>query len=649
MSNKYQKLFETVKINKMILKNRFAMSPMGTFTESLDGFLSPRTIAYYEARAKGGAGLIVSEVQYITNKLDPWISYITTADTDEQLKSWYILSEAVHSHGSKLCLQLGCGLGKNAFAFDGDGGDMVSASENPSFYVPGKICRPMTVEEIHDTVGAYGRAARRCVTAGVDAIEIHAHAGYILDQFMTPAWNRRTDEYGGSFENRMRFITEVYQVIRKEVGPNYPILVRMAADHDFEGGRTVEESIEIAKYLENIGINAFDIDMGCYEEKKWIVPTPFAGYSCMAEGAAAIKKAVNVPVLNSGSHTVDSALEAVEQGKCDIIMMGRPLVADPDLPNKVFRGHPEDVRPCLFCNECGGRLYKNIFLACSINTQAAAEKEYPISKTHDPKNIVVIGGGPAGMEAARVAALSGHNVALYEKSGQLGGQLIPASAPSFKKRLADFCEWEKTQLRKLNVKIELNHEINEDSPELTDAYKIVVALGAVPISPPIKGIDKDFVVEVTKAHACPELVKGENILIAGGGQSGCDAAIEQAMEGKKVTIVEMKDMIAPEEWNIDNRNPLLFELRDQNISLLLQHKILEFTDNGVVVEDNNGNKKEIAADTVITSFGMKPQSELSEKICNKFSNAAISIGDGDHLGKIYSAVRNGFFAGWSVQ
>ncbi len=649
MDNKYARLFEPITINSMTLKNRIAMSPMGTFTENSDGFLSPRTINYYKARAKGGAGMIITEVQYITNKLDPWLSYISTADTDDQLKSWSMLAEAVHSHGAKLCIQIGCGLGKNAFAFDGDGGDMVSASENPSYYVPGKMCRPMTIKEIQDTVAAYGRAARRCVTAEADAIEIHAHAGYILDQFMTPAWNRRTDQYGGSFENRMRFITEVYHAIRDAVGPNYPILVRMAADHDFKGGRTVEESIEIAQYLEKLGIDAFDIDRGCYEEKKWIVPTPYAGYSCMADGAAKIKAAVSKPVLNSGTHTLDSALESLEQGKLDIVMMGRPLIADPDLPIKAFRGRPEDIRPCLFCNECGARLYQNRYLACAINPQAAAEQDYPIVKTDEPKKIAIVGGGPAGMEAARVAALSGHDVTLYEKSGELGGQLIPASAPEFKKRLTAFAEYEKVQLDKLGVKVVLNKAIDENSPELKDAYKIIVALGATPIIPPIKGIDGKNVVEVTAAHRNPELMRGNAFIIAGGGLSGCDTAVDLARKGKDVTIVEMRDTIAPDVWNVDNRNPLLFELRDHNVKVLTGHKITEFTDHGVIARTSSGETVELSGDMVISAFGMRSESALAKKICDKYTTAAIAVGDCDKIGQVIGAVRNGFFAGWSIQ
>lgn len=648
MSNKYAKLFERVTINKMHVKNRFAMSPMGTFTENADGTLPDKTLNYFEERAKGGAGLIISEVQYITNKLDPWLAYQTIIDSDEQMKGWYKMGELVHAHGAKLCIQLGCGLGKNAFIFDGDGGDMVSASENPAFYKPEKMCRPMTKEEIKETVSAYERAARRALTAEVDAIEIHAHAGYIFDQFMTPIWNRRTDEYGGSFENRMRFITEVYQAIRGVVGPDYPILVRMAADHDFDGGRTLEDGIEIAQYLEGIGINAFDIDRGCYEEKKWIVPTPYAGTSSMAEAAGAIKKAVSVPVLNSGTHTPDSALQAVEAGKIDIVMMGRPLIADPDLPNKLFRGHPEDVRPCLFCNECGGQLYKNLYLRCAVNARAAAEEDFPLTPTLEPKTVAVLGGGPSGMEAASVAAQRGHKVTLYEKSGELGGQLIPAAGPAFKTHLSNLVAYHKAQLKKYGVDVRLNKAIDENSPELAQADNIVVALGAVPCLPPIKGVDLPNVVEVTEAHRQPERIKGERILIVGGGLSGCDAAIELAREGKKVTLVEMQDQVAPEVWNIDNRNPLLFELRDLGIEVLTGHTIQEFTETGAIAKNASGSAVKLEADTVIASCGMRSETELADRICDKYTSAAIPVGDCVKQGQVSGAVRGGFFAGWSI-
>jgi len=644
--NTYPKLFERGSIGKLRLKNRMVMAPMGTFSENRDGYPSKAQIDYYEARAKGGIGMVITEVQYVTNKTDPWINYITTADTDEQMKGWALLIEAIHAHGAKACLQLGCGLGRSAFPFDEQ--QMVSASAVPSFYFPDMLCRPLTIDEVKDIVGSYRRAAKRAIVAEADAVEIHAHAGYIIDQFMTPIWNKREDEYGGSFENRMRLITEIYQAIREEVGPDFPVLVRMAAYHDFDGGRTLEESIEIAQYLENIGIDALDIDLGCYEKKQWIVPSIYAGPSCMADAAYEIKKAVNIPVLNAGSHTPDTAEKALEDGKFDFAMFGRPLIADPDLPNKLLNDRAEDIRPCLFCNEvCVGRLYQNRVISCAINPQAAFEANYPLTKVEEPKKVVVVGGGPGGMEAARVAAIRGHEVTLYEKTDTLGGQINPASAPVFKQRLKEFNKWQITQLQKLGVHIHLNSEINEDSIPLELADHIVVALGASPIIPQIKGIDREKVIEITQAHLKPELIKGENILIAGGGMSGCDCALELAMEGKKVTIVEMQDDLAPQVL-LDNRSPLLMKLEYYNVKVLTKHKILEFTEKGASIVTPDGTVIEISANTVITAFGMKPQSELTNKICDKYPTA-VAIGDCENNGRqISGAVRGGFFAGWAI-
>ncbi|MBM4763180.1 FAD-dependent oxidoreductase [Bacillus sp. B15-48] len=643
---KYPKLLERGRIGNLYLKNRMVMAPMGTFSENRDGYPSKAQIDYYEARAKGGVGMVIIEGQYVTNKTDPWIDYITTADTDEQMKGWSLLAEAIHAHGSKMCLQLSCGLGRNAFPFDDS--QMVSASEVPSFYFPDMMCRALTIEEVHGIVDSYRRAARRALVAEADAVEIHAHAGYMIDQFMTPVWNKRTDEYGGSFENRMRLITEIYQAIREEVGPDYPILTRMAAYHDFEDGRTLEESIEIVQYLEKLGLDAIDIDLGCYERKQWIVPSIYAGTACMADAAAAIRKAVNIPVLNAGNHTPETAEKGLEDGMFDFAMFGRPLIADPDLPNKIINNRTEDIRPCLFCNEiCVGRLYQNRVISCAVNPQAVFEANYPLTKVEEPKRVVVIGGGPGGMEAARVAAERGHKVTLYEKSDRLGGQLIPASAPAFKQRLRAFADWEQRQLEKLGVEIVYNTEINENSFQLEFADHIVVALGATPITPPIKGIERENVVEVTKAHLQPELVKGERILIAGGGMSGCDCALELAMEGKKVTIIEMKEEIASDVL-LDNRNPLMFKLEDYKVDMLTSHKINEFTEKGVKITTPAGAEILLEADTIITAFGMKPENTLAHKICDKYPTTDM-VGDCDKLGQIQGAVRKGFFAGWAIQ
>ncbi|MCU6748491.1 FAD-dependent oxidoreductase [Faecalicatena acetigenes] len=645
MNNNYSHLLSRGQIGKLKLKNRMVMAPMGTFSENRDGYPSKAQIEYYAERAKGGLGMIITEVQYVTNKTDPWIDYIMTAGTDEQMKGWALLTEAIHAHDCKVCIQLGCGLGRNAFPFSSD--QMVSASAVPSFYFPDQLCRPFTIEEIKDIIEKFRLAGRHAVIAEADAIEIHAHSGYILDQFMTPAWNKRTDEYGGSFENRMRLVREIYEVLREEVGPDFPILLRMGAYHDFEGGRTLEESIEIAKYLEDLGIDALDVDLGCYERKQWIVPSIYAGDSCMAEAASRIKEAVHIPVLNAGNHTPETAEQLIKEGKIDFAMFGRQVVADPYMPEKLRWNEREDVRPCILCNEvCVRRLYENRVISCAVNPQAVFEANYPLTPAAHTRKVAVIGGGPGGMEAARVAAVRGHEVTLYEKSGELGGQLLAAYTPPFKSRLREFVKWQKLQLEKVGVQVCLHTEITEESEELKEADQIIVAVGATAICPPIPGIDAENVVDVLDAHTQPERIKGETILVAGGGLSGCDYALEMAMQGRKVMIVEMKEEIAQDAL-LDNRNPLLFKLEDYGVKMYTNCKITQITPEGIHAV-YNGEETEIKADTIVTAFGMKSRLELADKIADKYPNTSI-VGDCGKIGQVAQAVRGGFFAGWAVR
>lgn len=524
---------------------------------------------------------------------------------------------------------------------------MVSASEVPSFYMPDKLCRALTIEEVRDIVEHYRIAARNAIRAEADAVEIHAHSGYMIDQFMTPAWNKRIDEYGGSFENRMRIVTEIYNAIRGEVGPNYPVLIRMAATHDYPGGRTLEDSIEIVKYLETLGIDAFDIDMGCYEHKQWIVASIYSGDACMVDYAAKIKEVVKVPVIAAGTFTPETAENAIAEDKCDFVMFGRQLIADPDTPNKLLDGQ-EEVRPCLFCNQiCVGRLYENRVISCAINTRAVFELDYPIKKTKNPRKVAIVGGGPGGMEAARVAALQGHEVTLYEKSDVLGGQINAAATPSFKRRLKEFIKWQKLQIRNLDVDVKMNSEINADSYELEKADRIILALGAVPFTPLIPGIDDENVVGVIDAHMHPELVKGDKIVVCGGGASGCDYALEQAMEGRDVTIIEMMDELDP-GMLLDNRNPLMFRLEDYKVKALTGTKITKIEDDVVYAEDKEGKEIKIPADTIVTAFGMKSVSEETKKIVNKYSPITAVVGDCNKVAQIGEAVRGGFFVAWSI-
>ncbi|MGI6299106.1 MAG: NAD(P)/FAD-dependent oxidoreductase [Saccharofermentanales bacterium] len=646
MARDFGKLFERTNIGTMSLKNRLIMAPMGMGLGA-DGLISDAGLEYYIARAKGGMGSLTLGFQNVSRVTDPATRTYYGVGTPLQEMSWARMTDRAHAYGTAVVAQLSMGLG--IYAIPGYGDDYVSASVHPSYYEPHKNTRPLTRDEIHQVIEDYAVAALACKNAQVDAIEIHAHFGYLLDQFMTKKWNQRDDEYGTqNFENQTRLITEIYQSCRNAVGSDYPITVRMVTDHIIPDGRGQEESAEIIRYLDKLGVDAFNLDVGCYDIKDWCFPTSYLGDGCMTDLVGAYGRTLtDKPILTVGSYSPETAVESVESGKTDYILLGRGVLADPEFANKLYYGKREEIRPCIKCNRfCLGQSDSMRDLSCSVNPPCYQEKKYgTIEKSETPREVAIIGGGVAGLEAARVAAIKGHHVTIYEKTDKLGGQLIPAMDPPFKNRLAALVDYYKVQMNKLGVEVKFNHEITVDSPELEKAYRIIIATGARVFKPPIKGVDNNNVHDIISAHGEAKEKLGQRVLVAGGGASGSDMALDLVMDGKKVVLVEMLDQVDA-RGTIEDRFSINRLLDEYNVEVWTGTRIKEFNQQGALVENADGDHQ-IEVDSVVVALGMLSNSKLGEAILNKYHNS-VMVGDCTKVAQVGEAVREAHFAGRAI-
>lgn len=642
----YSILWHPIDINKCRIRNRISMSGMGTFTPTtVDQIETESGMRYYEERAKGGIGLIHTGAYFIDEKTAQGGRTLDFS-TDKSIPSGTVLTERVHRWGAKIFAQLSCGTGRNGMPQIGERVP-ISSSENPSFYNPSMICRPLSIEEIEEMMEHWKVAATNAVRMGFDGIQIHAHAGYLMDQFMSEIWNHRTDKYGGSFENRCRFTMETVDAIRSVVGPNFPITYRISLDHRFPGGRTLEESMKILDVLDKCGIDAFDIDAACYETMDYIFPTRYTGEACMAYVCEEARKHLTKPIINTGNHSMESAVELLKSGNADIAQFGRQSIADPQFANKLREGRREDVRPCIVCNEeCIGRIFGRLTqLSCTVNPSVGFESYMEVKPVSGPTNVVVIGGGPGGLEAARCAAERGCSVTLYEKADRLGGTFLTIATGDFKWRIPQLIKWYEVQLKKLGVKVVLNTEIGVDDPVLESADAVFVATGSKPVMPAIPGIEKAIDVEQIHKNGMPE---GKNVVICGGGLSACDTAIEYAAKGdRKFTIVEMLPQLASDVMVV-NKISIDRLLNEYGVEQLVNTKVVGITDAGVEVESAEG-KKVLPADVVIGAFGRARSLELADVIQNKYPMKTTIIGDCMKPAKAGSAIREGFYAAMALK
>ena len=572
-------------------------------------------------------------------------SFVPRIDSPDVIAVLSELTASVHKYGAKIAVQLTAGFGRvlnpHLLALLGME-TTIGPSAVPNVWDSKVITRALTTEEVETLVASFGTAAEIAKTSGFDAIELHGHEGYLMDQFTTSLWNKRKDKYGGDLDGRLRFSLEIIRNIKEKAGKDFPVIYRYAINHYLEGGRGVDESLEITRRLEKAGVDALHVDAGCYDNWYWPHPPIYQPPGCMVDMAETAKRVAKIPVIAVGKlGYAELAEKVLKEKKADFVAIGRSLLADAEWPLKVKEGRFEDIRPCIGCQDgCLARITVGAYISCAVNPATGNEKEFAIDCAKKPRSVLVVGGGIAGMEAARVAALRGHKVTLYEKRDRLGGHLIEGSVPPFKHDLELLREYYVTLLGKLGVKTVLGKAV---TPKLVQQMKpdvVVVATGSTPIIPDIPGIEKDKVVGAIDLLLGRKKA-GNRVVIVGGGLVGCETAVYLAQKGKRVTIVEMLEEIIPDVFEANKQN--LFKLLAENgVSVLTNTSLARVTDKGAaVVNQFRRYEAELPADTVVIAMGLKPERGLVKALEGKVKELHV-IGDCESPARIMDAVWGAF-------
>ena len=616
-----RKLFSPFSIKDCHLKNRIVMPALASFLIENDGSYTDKTIEHYRLRAAGGPAMVIVEAHGVAPE-GIVSNHQARIYDDRFIEGLSRIAGVMKSEGAIPAIQIHHAgrqvparvIKRKPFA----------PSPLPCPAIKGDV-EPLTIEGIHNIVKQFGDAAERAVQAGFELIEIHGAHGYLINQFISRFSNIREDEYGGSIKGRARFAVEIVREVRQRVGEDFPISFKISAQEFVPEGLTTEESIKILELLVDEGIDIVQVSAGNDATPEWICQPMFMKKACLVDSAEKIKAALDVPVMVVGRiNDPMVADQIIDEGKADLVCMGRGLLADPELPRKAKEGRIDDIRICIACNTCMQSIFRRGRIECLVNPNLGREKEMELYPAQDIKDVMVIGAGPGGLNAARVASKRGHRVTLYEKSPDSGGQLILGSASFYKKEILSLIDYLKRQISKHRVTCHYNcpadiHTVMENKPDV-----VIIATGSVPYIPPVEGIHLPIVITV------PEVFNGErpqvkSAIVIGGGATGCEVALDLSEGGCKVTIVEQLNEIG-RQVEAMTKKIILNRLKKNNVRILTEHRLSVVKEEGVIVTDKNGKEFFIPGDRVIMAVGNRPVNTLFEQV-RELGIEVYSLGD----------------------
>ena len=630
-------LFTPIRIGSMEVKNRMVVPAMGTNFAKSNGEASEALIHYYTERAKGGFGLIITECTAISKEGKSLINECGIWD-DTLIPSYRRLTDSVHAEGAKIAMQLRH-TGRETEPKYTEGLPIVAPSP-----IPCPACQSMphamTTEEVYAMVETYGDAAKRAQQAGFDAVEIHASHGYLPAQFLSAHANKRTDAFGGPLYNRMRFLRLILRNVRKKTGNGFPILVRVSGSEMIAGGREIQESKAVCQMCEEEGADAIHVSISTYGSLQYCVGASYLAPGYETEAAAAIKRAVSIPVITVGRYTDPEIAESVRRdGSVDMVAFGRQSIADPHFPNKVLAHEEEDIIPCISCGQgCIMHMFTDEPISCVVNPKNGTEGEYISNKTQTPKDILVVGGGPGGLQAAWILAARGHRVQLMEREPYLGGAFLAASYPPGKAVIGKSIVYFTRQCKKYGVEITLNHQVTLEEIRAMAPDVVIVATGSSNLVPNIPGLDADNVLEPSDV-LLGKVVTGHKVLVAGGGLIGAETATFLAEQKREVTLIEMKPEFVP-DLDPYAKPMLLQELRENQVTMLANAAIQEFLPDGVTYRDVRHADGPIQTldgfDSIVLALGHRSYQPFADAL-EEFVSEVYVIGDAKKAGFVYEA------------